>query len=57
MEVQQGTVLSVVMFLLSTSNDYIDMKVDLVVVGASVEGLAGCILQWCLAIGYEMQST
>lgn len=33
------------MFLLSINDDYIDMKVDLVVVGIYVKGLAGCILQ------------
>lgn len=44
MELQQGMV-SVMMFLLSINDDYIDMKVDLVVVGIYVEGLAGCILQ------------
>ena len=37
--------LSVIMFLLSISDDYIDMKVDLVVFGVYVERLAGCILQ------------
>jgi len=35
---------------------YVDKKVDVVVAGLYVEGLAGCILQWRLAIGYKMQS-
>lgn len=54
--VQRGTLWSLVKFLLTIIDGYIGMKVDLVVVGY-VEGLAGCILQWCLATGYKKQST
>ena len=56
MELQRGTSLSLVKFLLSINDDYIDMKVDSVVVGVYVEGLASSILQLCLVIGYKMQS-
>lgn len=51
----RGTLWSLIKFLPTTINKYSDMKADLVVVGY-MEGLAGCILHWCLAIGYKKQS-
>lgn len=53
--VQRGTLWSLMKLLVTVINEFIDMKVDLVIV-AYVEGLAGCILQWCLIIGWKKQS-